>query len=919
MRINMKIFTQKEYEGFKSFIAAHSSSEFQINHTKTLTQSDSLKRPTVFLHRNKQGDSTVTYTVATKLEEEISDYAYDRIKEITNHAYIETDKTKRATLVKMGKYIKQDFEAVDKSRGILSRIWNTILVALHVRHSEKEIEESLKILERSEKAPQFGEIVSSEQAQKRIDAHRNAGTNSALVKAYGADSLTKAANKVSDELIKSAHLPVEEPQKQIAKARLKEQGVRHSYDNYMQANVDKGFYDPGVIPREIDRLLGPLGEIPTDLDNDRDLNRLLEKEVDKYKSHLNRHQLHYIKHDIKEAMILYREAYPKKSRVDAFVLGRDMIRVAIYQEYYDKASFTGSDHGSKHIHHNIENADGLHSKMELDKDYNAKDKFMEHFIHFYHDIGYTTGLSANSFDCCKDHPFIGAKMIDENREYFKYYLGDDDAAVDIFKEGVLFHAIAMPNLTTDKEMRAGMHPNMIRAVTSISDACALTYDRKTQEFWEQPASLLALSRLRLFLTQFPQYINKLANPSENDEWFNGILNPKDPLDILAHDVFKATKEDLFNAADAYDVPKEKRELFKQAIRQQFNSFTTTTTLGQYGGVLTGVTAIRNDNESEGAPTYLPEFELAPSIIYGLLKDVYGEDLAQQSFKKLLDEFGVDIGVISDQLTRIADARVQDKIVPERNFLTPSAKFTIRNLFDVDPKDTHLRQMQKNLAVVVESVRSIYKSEIEIMPRIEKEKVFTELQLCRQGEDPKKCGSFANFVLEYVTPRLKTSSPQGEATVLEGMQIIQKFVEKADPIDKVKRADSEWENIFQPLRAHLKEGPYTAAKVHIESYYKDVAKLRGELPASQEINKLNEKFLSTCQSLGMDVGVLRSDIVAIQKNLELNAPKFNDAENTFFQINAALKMVLVSNEEYVFMVGEDAQPKTTWMKQFLGIK
>lgn len=882
--------------------------------------------PTKFLMPTREaGSASTSYTIVDKVDGDISTYAFDRLQEIEDQLRTETNQENRDKLVQIGKWIKQDFEAVDAIRGFGSRLWNRILVGVGLRHSSKEIQQEMADIERLQSVPQFGGMISMEDADKRIKAHREAGVNNQkVIEDYAKDSLTSARDKLFKELLKTNPPPDTEPQKQIATAKLKERAAKEVYDKQMQGQIDKGYFDPAVIPREIDKMLGPVKMMPLQIEDQYQLDKLLQKEVQRYKVHLSSHQVDYIKDDIQETMKLYLLAfYPQRTLMDAFALGRDMIRVSVYQEIWDKSVFSGSDHGSKHIHHNIKNGDGLHSKMRQNKDFNAKDQFMEHFIHVYHDIGYTTGLSANSFDCCKDHPFIGAKMIEANRDYFKYYLGGDDEAdksVDVFKEGVLYHAIAMPNLTTDKPeaMRAGMHPNLIRAVTSISDACAVTYDRKTQEFWEQPACLIALSRLRLFLTQYPEYTKKLSDPGK-DEWFGGKLDKNNPLDVLAHDVFKATKDDLFKAADEYDVPKAKRNLFKQAIAQQFNSFTTATTLGQYGGVLTGVSAVRNEDRAEGAPTYLPEFELAPSIIYGLLKDVYGEDLAQQSFKKLLEEFGVPIETISGQLNLIAEARVQDKIVPERNFITKLAKFTLRNLFDVDPKDKHLKQMQKNLAKVVGSIKGIYQSERAIMPSGNKATIFKELEKFRQSPDTTK--TFADFITEKVIPGLNVTTPQG-LQVTQGLNMLTSFVRENDPFAIVKSAEKEWDSLLAQLKTHNTPG---VVKDAVENYIKEVRKLRGKLPAAEDFNKPKNTVIEAARKIqGFDVALLEKDLNELQKILSNSSfversKKAEAADARIQQITVALRMIFMSAEEYRFMRGDHPQTQSALVQQLLGEK
>src|SRR5262249_27249244 len=141
-----------------------------------------------------------------------------------------------------------------------------------------------------------------------------------------------------------------------------------------------------------------------------------------------------------------------------------------------------------------------------------------------------------------------------------------------------------------------------------------------------------------------RYREILGKPAiTKNEWAG--LDKTNSYDKLAHDVFQTTKQTLLALADSYEVAKGRKELFKQAINSQFSAFTVNVTLGQYGGVLTAVESVENPTHLTASPTYLPQFSMAPSLLYGVLKDLFGEDQGQDAFKKLVGEFGGDIGVI----------------------------------------------------------------------------------------------------------------------------------------------------------------------------------------------------------------------------------------------------------------------------------
>jgi len=279
---------------------------------------------------------------------------------------------------------------------------------------------------------------------------------------------------------------------------------------------------------------------------------------------------------------------------------------------------------------------------------------------------------------------------------------------------------------------------MVRAVTSISDACAVTYDRKTQEFWEQPGALLALSRLKLFLTQYPAYRGILSHPSiiEN-EWAG--LDSNNIMDKMAHDIFQGTKQDLLTLAESYDLAPDRVELFKQAINSQFNAFTANTTLGQYGAVLTGVEAVANEGFENGGAKFTPQFNMAPSLMYGVLRDLFGADQANEAFKKLVEEAGGQLKDIQNEIEVMGRA-LGTRVPPEPKVKRAGvALFRIEAHHDVETpiksKDKaykkHMMRLQKGLLHATKAVKAIYAA-AQIEPA-KREELLQMLDKMRKGD------------------------------------------------------------------------------------------------------------------------------------------------------------------------------------------
>ena len=395
-------------------------------------------------------------------------------------------------------------------------------------------------------------------------------------------------------------------------SKLKEQATQWAFDTYMQGNIDLGLYNPNAMGAEIKRVLGVDDFIPAKINDLGSAMDAIEEELNKFnvpvflegrkQSQVLTNELHQLlMHDIKKAMKLYMKVYPDKTWEDAFVFCRDMARNAVYQVIFDKRTFTGSDHGVLHVHHNVQNGDHMHEHMD-EGDMSEKAQFLSQVMHFYHDIGYSVG-AGKDFNVMKDHPFIGAAFIEANRDYFEHYMGKEET--DILKTSILYHAIV------SFDSKVGDDLAMVRFTTSNSDACAVAADQKTQSFWrEHPETLLSLAKLKLFLTIYPEYASRdklshsdiMAHPEK-------VLDFNNPYDLKAWNVFKSVRDELIAIANQRHLPKEEKEAFVAAIKNNFNAFSGEVVLGQYGAELVDVSVVANPQEA--GPKYLPAVKMAP--------------------------------------------------------------------------------------------------------------------------------------------------------------------------------------------------------------------------------------------------------------------------------------------------------------------
>jgi len=697
----------------------------------------------------------------------------------------------------------------------------------------------------------------------------------------------------------------------LTNAHIKEIAAREAYRTEMPKKIAAGFYNPAVIPNEIRKELGVSSSDPlpptiittakVSQENVQVVKDELRNELERIKGHLTHDQLRYIRNDINELMDMYVAAYPgEKTMEQAYILGRDALRAIVYQEIHDKGSFTGSDHGSKHVHHNCQGADGLHHGMEKG-DFNAKDQFMEHLIHMYHDMGYTVGLAATNFDCCKDHPFIGAAMIAANKDYFTDLL--DAHAYEALHDSILCHAIAIPDLQPDSDavvQRTGFHPSLVRSVTSISDACAVTYDRKTQEFWEQPEAIVALSRLKIFVAQYPQYMDVLSNPDILEDGWKG-LDRGNPLDRIAHDVFETTKAELLALADTYTLApnmEDRRDLFKQAIRSQFNAFTAKVTLGQYGAVLHGITSVKNVDGSVIESPYLVELDISPSIAYGVLKDLFGEDQAAASFIKLLEEFGGRYSDIQQGVNAAGDANKNRKKIPPMSTRSGVARFKItpdlsesRSVAEPDKAaQKHKKRLQKNTVKAAKTIAEVQRS--ATLDFEQKRKVLTDLEALRKPDSTKTLSICLN---ELVIKSLPGAFSKRQETEIKAL-ITATAVTTA--FGRCKEFEKEHITRVNALKIKLnKQGLDESAQ---NKFFAELEKKRsgGFSNITDALNMLPKEKKDAAKAAFEEIFTEK-----IKADYKVNEKQFNDIRNMFL-------LACMSDKEYAFMVGKKAEKTRT---------
>lgn len=569
--------------------------------------------------------------------------------------------------------------------------------------------------------------------------------------------------------------------------------------------VSQGHYNPGAIPFELRKkfMLKEKGLIPENIKTKKDVLNGIRKELDKItvsglapSPELDRvltpQQQKMILEEIEDVLDDYMEVFPEKGIKSAYMLALQLSYIIAYQEYFDKRQFSGSDHGSKHVHHNCEASETMIKALEKG-DINKKDRLMVHISHMVHDIGYSVGKAEKGhFATMKDHPFTGARFLEETQHFWETYLDKD--CFKVMHDTVLNHAISDPGFEPDKELVGGMHPQMIMSLMTTADGCATTVDRKTAEFWEIPEAFEQVCLLEQFVKQYPQYV-----PILSSEKFIAALNSPDvpaalreiPQDTRGQrpvyveydnttdtytgpdaklvNVFLAIRNNLLNVVKNYKLPENRRDAFQQAITEQFNLITAHVTLGQYGGKLIETTLEKNIDESgkaiKGAAKYKPVFVFRPSIFVSKTLSIFGPEAAA-ALKKLVEEFNGDAEQVQKAFNLAYETAV--KKTNNEEFEEPNiepieslySKFVIQSEWDIDAE---IKDPKKK--AINDLVCKLEGAFIEINIRQLQAKLFKAMNEARQSKpepDNETTESFTDILME-ITTRLGTLSEKRQTT------------------------------------------------------------------------------------------------------------------------------------------------------------
>lgn len=399
----------------------------------------------------------------------------------------------------------------------------------------------------------------------------------------------------------------------------------------LQQKIDARLVDPAMIGTEICLKLevNPnLEGIPGSYDG---ISGKVNQELQLFreKGQLTEEEFATITKEIAEFTDLYGKAYGKENTEKAYELVRDNARKLMYQHVVDKAVFSGSDHGLRHIvNGNTRFAEQMvKSLREKGVVVSAKDQVILHQVMIDHDLGYTTGAAQapKAWEASKDHPLVSARYVEDNKGYYVDKFGED--GFQAIHGAVLNHSY--PRLEYQSDGQEVVHEGLVRGISSTVDSLGVTVETKTPEFFWNKDVMRTLLKIRL--------------ASET-------MAGKVPQDLMGR-----YKQELMGVAAKEQNP-DRRAGYENAVTNFFDEFTAENTLGHYTGVVRKVEVEEvesggvDEGKEEGHDAHGHEgedkrfrvlVEMTPTEVYALLGNMFGDKLATQSFAKAVKDLGLD--------------------------------------------------------------------------------------------------------------------------------------------------------------------------------------------------------------------------------------------------------------------------------------
>ena len=362
----------------------------------------------------------------------------------------------------------------------------------------------------------------------------------------------------------------------------------------------------------------------------------------------------------------YSKACPEVPPVGLSELLNDNVRKLVYQTRKDKEVFAGSDHGSKHIiDGNLKFALELITGLEEHGiNIGEKNKILIYQAIIDHDLGYNYlyPLARTEGRILADHPLLSAQSIEFNKQYYIDKFGED--GYEIIHKSVLYHTYPRSDYEFTAFAEGGPDYNLVRSITSTVDALGVTAETKVPSFFNEPEAVLILMKIRM--------LEESGALSENKEMLNKY------------------KADLMAIADKESNP-EIREGYRSAIQHFLSTFVVESVLGQYTGVIEGISVTEQDGK------LVPKIAMRMSRVHAILGELFGSKMEMRAFVKAMKDFGLssekveELGLVVEDERRHGDEHRRPLV-----FSTDRGIFEISSHFSED-KDDQFEPVRESLA------------------------------------------------------------------------------------------------------------------------------------------------------------------------------------------------------------------------------
>jgi len=434
----------------------------------------------------------------------------------------------------------------------------------------------------------------------------------------------------------------------------------------LQQKIDAGLVDPAMIGTEMCLKLGvtpDLEGVPESFDGIAGkVNQ--EMQVFRENGQLTEEELVTLTKEVADFTDLYGKAYGKEDVAKAYELARDNARKLLYQHMVDKAVFSGSDHGFRHIvNGNIRFADQMVASLrEKGVVVSAKDQVILHQVMIDHDLGYTSGAAQvpKGWEASKDHPLVSARYVEDNKGYYVDKFGEE--GFEAIHDSVLNHSYPRLEYQSDGEER--VHEGLIRGISSTVDSLGVTVETKTPEFFWNKDAMRTLLKIRLA---------------------QETMGGKVPDELMSR-----YKQELIGVAQQ-EQNLDRRAGYENSVRNFFDEFTAENTLGHYTGVVRKVEVEEvegaGEEEAHGEHGHEGEdkrfrvlVEMTPTEVYAMLGNMFGDKLANQSFDKAIKGLGLDPSRLEEHARSIRGAKSRGETAEAFEAVSNEARIVVGNEF-----------------------------------------------------------------------------------------------------------------------------------------------------------------------------------------------------------------------------------------------